>query len=142
MQRALLIGLLTALVAAPTWAQKQTPAGNFELLAEAFPSRTLTPEAAANYRVEPAPDRGVLLVTVVRRERSGAVTVPAQVYAGAMNSRNHVISIPLRELREDKSVYYVGEFRLTPPDELRFLVNANVLGTPLKAEFNRAFPAD
>lgn len=142
MQRALLIGLLTALAAVPAWAQRQSAAGNLELHAEAVPSRTLTPEAAASYRVEPAPDRGVLLVTVVKRERGGTATVPAQVYAGAMSRRNHVISIPLREVREDKSVYYVGEFRLTPPDELRFLVNANVLGTPLKAEFNRAFPVD
>jgi len=142
MHRALLIGLLLTLAAAPTWAQRHTTAGNLELHAEAVPSRTLTPEAAANYRVEAAPDRGVLLVTVVKRERSGTATVAAQVYAGAMSRRNHVISIPLREVREDKSVYYVGEFRLTPPEELRFLVSANVLGTPLKTEFNRAFPAD
>lgn len=82
------------------------------------------------------------LVTVIKRERGSNATVPAQVYAGAMNRRNLVIRIPLREVRTDKSVYYVGEFRLTPPDELRFLVGANVLGTPLKVEFNRAFPVD
>lgn len=143
MPRALLIGLLAPVAAGPVWAQRQTAtAGNLELHAEAVASRSLTPEAAANYRVEPAADRGVLLVTVLRRERGNAVTVPAQVYAGAMSRRNHVLSIPLREVREDKAVYYVGEFRYTAPDELRFLVNANVLGTPLKAEFSRAFPVD
>lgn len=143
MLRALLIGLIAAVSSGPAWAEKQTAAaGNLELHAEAVPSRTLTPEAAANYRVEPAPDRGVLLVTVLKRERASTATVPAQVYAGAMSRRGYVISIPLREVRAEKSVYYVGEFRLTLPDELRFLVNANVLGTPLKAEFSRSFTAD
>lgn len=125
--------------ALPAWAQKAT-AGNLELHAEAMPTITLTPEAAANYRVEPSADRGLLLVTVMRRERGKAVTLPAQVYAGAMNQRNLTISIPMREVNDGQTVYYLGEFRLTPPDEYRFLVNANVLGTPLKTEFSRRFP--
>ncbi len=78
----------------------------------------------------------------MKRERGNADTIPAQVYAGAMNRNNLTISIPLREVNDGKVVYYLGEFRLTPPDEFRFLVNANVLGTPLKAEFSRSFPRE
>ena len=52
------------------------------------------------------------------------------------------ISILLREVNDGKAVYYLGVFKLTPPDELRFLVNANVLGTALKTEFNRKSPKD
>jgi len=113
--------------------------GNLELHAEAIPTTTLTAEAAQNYRVEPAADRGLLQVTVLKRER-GAAAIPARVYAGAMNRNNLTISIPLREVNDGKAVYYLGEFRLTPPDELRFLVNANVLGTALKTEFKQKFP--
>ncbi len=78
----------------------------------------------------------------MKHERGNPVTLPAQVYAGAMNQNNLLISIPVREVRDGKHVYYLGEFRLTPPDELRFLVNANVLGTALKTEFSRKFPKD
>ncbi len=134
-------GFVMLCLALPAWANK-TAVGNLELHAEAMPTTTLTAEAARNYRVEPSPERGLLLVTVMKRERGNAVTIPAQVYAGAMNRNNLTISIPLREVNDGKVVYYLGEFRLTPPDEFRFLVNANVLGTPLKAEFSRSFPRE
>jgi hypothetical protein len=126
-------------LALPAWASRT---GNLELHVEAIPTTTLSAEAAQSYRVVPSAERGLLLVTVMKRERGNAVTLPAQVYAGAMNQHNVTISIPLREVNDGKAVYYLGEFRLTPPDELRFLVNANVLGTPLKAEFSRKFPKD
>lgn len=132
-------GLVILCLALPAWA-KQTSADALELHAEALPTTILTAEAAENYRVTPSADRGLLLVTVMKRERGQAVAIPAQVYAGAMNRNNLTISIPLREVNDGKHVYYLGEFRLTPPDELRFLVNANVLGRPLKIEFSRKFP--
>lgn len=134
-------GFVMLCLALPVWANK-TAAGNLELHAEAMPTLTLTAEAAAKYRVEPSAERGLLLVTVMRRERGNATTIPAQVYAGAMNRNNLTMSIPLREVNDGKVIYYLGEFRLTPPDEFRFLVNANVLGTALKAEFSRKFPKD
>mgnify|MGYP005836156147 CR=1 FL=1 len=134
-------GLAMLCLALPTWAQKTTVA-NLELHVEAMPTTTLTAEAAENYRVERSADRGLLLVTVMKRERGNVATIPAQVYAGAMNQNNLTISIPLREVKDGKVVYYLGEFQLTPPDEFHFLVNANVLGTPLKAEFTRRFPKD
>lgn len=136
-----LYGFVMLCLALPVWAAK-TAAGALELHAEAMPTTTLTAEAAENYRVTPSADRGLLLVTVMKRERGNAATIPAQVYAGAMNRNNLTISIPLREVNDGKQVYYLGEFRFTPPDELRFLVNANVLGKPLKTEFSRKFPAE
>lgn len=135
-----LYGFVMLWLALPAWANRTVD--NLELHAEAMPTTTLSAEAAANYRVVPSADRGLLLVTVMKRERGSATSIPAQVYAGAMNQNNLTISIPVREVREGKHVYYLGEFRLTPPDELRFLVNANVLGTPLKTEFSRKFPKD
>jgi hypothetical protein len=47
--------------------------------------------------------------------------------------------VPIREVRQPDGVYYLGEFRYNAPDTIRFLVNANVLGKPMKVEFVRAF---
>ncbi|MBU1664550.1 MAG: DUF4426 domain-containing protein [Gammaproteobacteria bacterium] len=47
--------------------------------------------------------------------------------------------MPIREVREGDSVYYLGEFQVTTPDTLRFLVNANVMGKVMKNEFAREF---
>ncbi|MCU0841371.1 MAG: DUF4426 domain-containing protein [Thiobacillaceae bacterium] len=141
-QHRLLAGLLALGLTGAAGAESYLAAnGKLEMRVEALPSTSLSPEASRDYRVEPAPDRGLLTVRITRNGRPGkAEMVPAQVYAGAMTRNNMLLSIPVREVREGNSVYYLGEFRVTPPDELRFLVNANVLGSPLKAEFSRAFP--
>jgi hypothetical protein len=108
----------------------------------AVPTSELTPEAAKAYNVEPRPGRGLLTITLLRKVRTGeAKSVPGQVYAGAVNQGNYLSSIPIREVREGNEVYYLGEYRVSAPDTLRFLVNANVLGKALKTEFTRAFNA-
>ena len=141
--------VMTALSAAlflahPAWAERYlTHSGNIEVHCEAVPSMTLTPDVARSYNVQPDPHRGLLSVTVMKEAEPGkAEAVPAQVYAGAVNQSNFIMNVPLREVHEGKSVYYLGEFHIDPPDELRFLVNVNVLGQPLKAEFSRYFPKD
>jgi len=59
-----LYGLVMLCLALPAWASRTT-VGNLELHAEAMPTTALTPEAAANYRVIPSAERGLLLVTVL-----------------------------------------------------------------------------
>ncbi len=134
--------LATALAASSAQAVEVSRAGDLEVHCVAVPSTELTAEAAKAYHVEPSPGRGLLTITLVRHSRPGeARSVAGQVYAGAINQNNFLTSIPIREVREGGEVYYLGEYRLTPPDTLRFLVNANVLGKMLKAEFTRAFGA-
>ncbi len=144
MKHTLFAGLLALGLTGAAWAEKHLAVqGNLELRAEAMPTNTLSAESAQAYKVQPAADRGLLVVTVMKSGKTGQLaTVPAQVYAGAMTQSNFLLNIPLREVQVGNSVYYLGEFRITPPDVLRFLVNANVLGTPLKAEFSRSFPTN
>lgn len=137
-----LFALLAALAAAPALADASVVNGNLEMLCAAVPSLELTPEAAQGFNVAPAPDRAVLTITLLKKNRAGqAEAVPGQVYAGAIDQNNHLFSIPIREVKDGDSVYYLGEFRVNTPNTMRFLVNANVLGKPLKAEFSRVFSA-
>jgi hypothetical protein len=119
-----------------------TRVGDLELHCMAAPTTELTPEAAKTYNVIPSPDRGLLTVTLLRKNGPGAArSLAGQVYAGAINQSNQITSIPIREVREGNEVYYLGEYRVKPPDTLRFLVNANVLGKMMKTEFSRGFAA-
>lgn len=137
-----LLALLVVGLAGAAIADGTVRVGDLEMHCVAVPTLELTPEAAKNFNVEPAPGRGLLTVTVMKKSNPGrAETLPAQVYAGAVNQNNYPFSIPIREVREGNSVYYLGEFRLNAPDTMRFLVNANVLGKPLKTEFARSFSA-
>jgi hypothetical protein len=103
----------------------------------------LTPEAARDFNVARDPGRGLLTISVFRHLGPGKTQAQhAQVYAGAINRQNQLSSIPVREVRQGDAVFYLGEFRVTPPDTLRFLVNASSThGKPLKVEFSRSFPA-
>jgi len=114
--------------------------GDLEMHSAAVPTTELTLEAAKEYNVMPALERGLLTVTLIKKGRNGrAESVPGQVYAGAVTQDNKLFTIPIREVRRSGGVYYLGEFRVKAPDTIRFLVNANILGKPMKVEFSRAF---
>ena len=138
--RALVLAMLMTVSSAQ--AVEVTKVGDLELHCVAVPTMELTPEAAKAYNVTPSPERGLLTITLLRKNRAGeAKSVAGQVYAGAVNQRNNLSSIPIREMRQGEETFYLGEYRVSPPDTLRFLVNANVLGKIMKAEFARAFSA-
>ncbi|MDP2833725.1 MAG: DUF4426 domain-containing protein [Pseudomonadota bacterium] len=141
-RRALL--LLAVLLAPQAQADDRYSTKDVELYSVAVPTTELTAEAAKNYNVERSPTRGLLTVTLVKKGKSGSKsganeTLAGQIYAGAINLRNNLSNIPIREVREGGSVYYLGEFQVTTPDTLRFLVNANVMGKVMKSEFVREF---
>jgi hypothetical protein len=116
--------------------------GDTEMHCVAMASGDLTPEAAQAFNVTRGPERGVLTVTLFRHGAPGVThNVAAQVYAGAINQHNTLYTIPVREMRRGDAVYYLGEYRVEPPDTLRFLVNATVGGKILKADFTRDFKA-
>jgi len=132
--------LLLALLATPALGNDRYTTRDIELHSVAVPTTELTAEAAKQYNVERDPNRGLLTVTLVKKSKSGkSETVPGQIYAGAINQRHNLSNIPIREVRTDGSVYYLGEFQVTPPDTLIFLVNANVMGKTMKNEFAHVF---
>ncbi len=118
-------------------------ADGVEIHCVAVPTSELTADAAKEYNVTRDPHRGLLTVTILHDLGHGKTKpLQAQVFAGAINQNNNVSTIPVREVLKGDEIYYLGEFRVTPPDTLRFLVNASTLhGKPLKAEFSRAFGA-
>ena len=132
--------LLAALLAIQAQAHDRYSTSDIELYSVVVPTSELTAEAAKNYNVERNPNRGLLTVTLVKKGKSGKnETVAGQVYAGAINLGNKLTNIPIREVRDGASVTYLGEFQVTPPDTLRFLVNANVMGKTMKSEFAHDF---
>ena len=117
-------------------------AGDLEMHCVAVPTSELTPEAAKDFNVTRDPQRGLLTVTIFRDLGQGKTqTQQAQVFAGGITHSNNLFSIPVREVHKGDAVYYLGEYRVAPPDTLRFIVNGNVLGKPLKADFSRSFGA-
>lgn len=136
--------LLLLLSLALTWMPARAESfrsGDMEVVVNAMQATELTPQASEQYNVTRDPGRGVLTVQVSRNRGNTVEPMPAQIYAGALNQNNYLVNIPVRELRDQDGVHYLGEFRLADSRSLMFLVNVHAMGRQVKAEFSRNFPA-
>lgn len=100
----------------------------------------LTPAVAKSYGINRSSTRGLLTVSVLKYDGKGSLAVPSAVSAYAVNLNSQLNTIALREIREGKAVYYIGEFRVSPPETLKFGISAKPRAdTPLNVEFSQGF---
>ena len=115
---------------------------NIEIHYNAMPTDALQPAVAKNYHIERSRNRGLLTIAVLRKNKLGvSEPVPAEITATVVNLNSQLAEIDMREVKEGSAVYYLGEFRITPPDTLKFNVSAKPKGETRKyqAEFSRPF---
>ncbi len=95
------------------------------------------PQVARQYGFVRSNTRAVLTVSLLRNQ----VAVPAQVTASAEYPDGQPFAIPLREIREGKAVYYLGDFRIQPPVTLKIHldVRTNETATLHSVSFDQAF---
>ncbi|MEO6147995.1 MAG: DUF4426 domain-containing protein [Sulfuriferula sp.] len=116
--------------------------GDVEIHYNAMPTDELQPAVAKNYHIERSHNRGLLTIAVLRKNKLGvSEPVPAELTATVVNLNSQLAEIDMREVKEGGAVYYLGEFRITPPDTLKFNVTAKPAGATrkYKAEFSRPF---
>lgn len=100
----------------------------------------LTPAVAKSYGINRSSTRGLLTVSVLKYDGKGSLAVPSAVSAYSVNLNSQLNTIAMREIREGKAVYYIGEFRVSPPETLKFGIEAKPKpDTPLSVEFNQSF---
>jgi hypothetical protein len=56
--------------------------------------------------------------------------VPAKLSVYATNPSQQLAHIDMREVREGTAIYYLGEFRVSPPATLKFNATVEVAGEP------------
>lgn len=137
--RLLLIMLLLALpFAAQAERSKRFP--GYEVHYNVVRSDFLTPAVAKSYGINRSKTRGLLTVSVLKLDGKGSVAVPSALTATAVNLNAQLSAIDMREVREGKAIYYIGEFRISPPETLKFTINARPQPTtPLTVEFSQPF---
>src|SRR5690606_31081825 len=94
------------------------------------PTAVLDATVAARYGVAPAPDAFLLLVGLRRGPAHAESSVPARVHVRARDLRGVWQAVPMREVRVEGFIDYVGTVRVTPPDTLAFEVVATRAGRP------------
>lgn len=119
--------LLTPLSA---MAENSTTAGGFTIHHNAFPTSTLTPEVAKAYGIQRSKVRGMLNVSVIKeKEGTTGTSVPARVDVKTVILTGQTSHLPMREIKEQDAVYYVGEFPVQNGEKINFVIEATPEGT-------------
>jgi hypothetical protein len=138
-----LFALLTLLsLVLPVHAEQARKFGDVEIHYNAMPTDELLPEVAKNYKIERSRNRGMLTISVLKRTPLGvSQAIKAHVKVSIPTLTDQAIEVPMREVVEGTAIYYIGEFRVTPPQTLKFDVSATPAGNggPLTFDFSRQF---
>jgi hypothetical protein len=132
--------LLTAV--APAFAENSTRTDGYTIHHNAFLTSDLSPEMASRYGIRRSNNRGMINISIIK-EIPGTTgkAVTAKVQVTARNLRGQVRNIPLREVKEENAVYYLGDFLVENREQVTFNIEVIPEGTrkPLYATLKQQF---
>ncbi|MCR6662789.1 MAG: DUF4426 domain-containing protein [Luteimonas sp.] len=116
----------------------EAQAGDLLVRASIAPTAALPEAIASRYGVRRDP-RGVLLLAGLRRvDGAQETSLPATLSVEVRDLRGVRRNVPLREVRLDGFIDYVGEVRAAPPDTLTFdVVAEDDDGNQVELRFSR-----
>ncbi|MEQ1661790.1 MAG: DUF4426 domain-containing protein [Thiobacillus sp.] len=122
-------------------AEKAEKFGSLEVHYNALTTDELLPEVARVYKIERSKTRGIATISVLKKNKLGALTpVPAKLTVYVTNLQQQLVSVPMREIKEGAAIYYLGDFRVAPPDTLKFTATVETAGEPKRdVVFNQQF---
>jgi hypothetical protein len=144
MIRITLLSLLSLLLTtvAPAFAENSTRADGYTIHHNAFLTSDLSPEMASRYGIRRSNNRGMINISIIK-EVPGTTgkAVTAKVQVTARNLRGQVRNIPLREVKEENAVYYLGDFLVENREQVTFNIEVIPEGThkPLYATLKQQF---
>ena len=117
-------------VAGTAYAENSTVADGYVVHHNAFTADTLDPAVANRYGIQRSKQRGVLNVSLIQ-EKPGTTGVPtaARVEVNAASQTGQKMRVPMRELREQDAIYYIGEFPIQDQETLNFAIEVTPEGT-------------
>lgn len=135
------LALLAFTFASMAQAEQAQKFGNLEVHYNAMLTINLLPEVAKVYQIDRSKTRGIVTISVLKKNAMGvAQPVPAKLSAYVINLSNQLGGIDMREIKEGTAIYYLGEFRVAPPDTLKFRVEVETAGEPKhEVNFSRKF---
>jgi hypothetical protein len=127
----LLAALCLCTAAAGAHAEISQKFGPLEIHYNALTTDELLPEVARAYKIERSKTRGLVTMSVLKQNKMGVASpVPAKLTVYVTNLTQQLSNVEMREIREGTAIYYLGEFRVAPPDTLKFTVTVEVAGEP------------
>lgn len=116
--------------------------GDVEIHYNALSTNDLAPEVARNYKLTRSKSRGLLTISVLKKNSMGAsFPVPAEVKVNAITVYNQLVSVDMREIKEGSAIYYLGEYGIVPTESLKFSISVKPEGSaqPYSFEYQQSF---
>lgn len=116
--------------------------GDVEIHYNALSTNDLTPEIAKSYKLTRSKGRGLLTISVLKKNGMGAsYPVPAEIKVNVVNIYSQLSNIGMREIREGGAVYYLGEYWIVAPETLKFNISVKPEGSaqPYSFEYQQSF---
>ena len=104
--------------------ETQKDFGDYVVYFNALNTDQLTPDIAKQYGIVRSKSQALLNVSIHRKLPAGGTeAVTGAVTASAVNLNGQLKSMTLREIKEDKAIYYIGETPVTDGEVLIYTVD-------------------
>ena len=133
---------LTLIAPATAFAERSQTFGDIEVHYNAISTTDLTPDVARTYKLDRSKNRGLVTISVLKKNKLGvAQPIKAELSATAVNLSSQLNNITMREVQEGSAIYYLGDFRISPPDTIKIDVTIKPQGESkvLNVEFEQKF---
>jgi Domain of unknown function (DUF4426) len=119
--------------------------GDYVVYFNAINTDQLSPDIARQYGIVRSKSQAMLNVSIHRKlENGGTEAVTGAVSASAVNLNAQLKSMTLREIREDKAIYYIGELPITDGEVLIYTIDVTPGNDPSRftVRFKKQFFVD
>lgn len=100
-------------------AQQFKEFGDYEIYYSAFTTDILTPDVARAYKITRSRNRAMLNISVLKKGEAFQ-PVKARIKATATNLSSQLKTLEIRELNDQKAIYYIAEAPVANRETLRF----------------------
>ena len=127
--QSLLGGLGLLLLSATSIAENSTSVPGYTIHHNALLTSELLPDVAKAYNIRRSTNRAMLNVSIIK-DVAGTTGegVTAKVTATGKNTRGQVRNIPMREIKEESAVYYIGDFLVENQETVDFTIQVTPEG--------------
>lgn len=137
--------LLCLLLSQISIAENSTRSGGYTIHHNALTTDSLPAQVATAYRIQRSKNRALLNVSVIR-DQPGAVGIPvrAEIRAVARTLLGQLRQLEMREVIEDRAIYYLADFPVSHREMLTFDFEILPEGArfPLRATMRQEFWTD
>lgn len=136
------LGFALALLPFAARSQYEQTFGDMTVHYSALPTERLLPAMAKSYGIERSARRGLVNIAIEQKTSSATTSsVRASVSGKAVSVGGDSSTLKFRELVEEGTVSYIGEFPLSAPDTYTFTVTITPEGAapPYTLKFNQDF---